>query len=332
MRPTTLLASALLLVLPGCLNAQELAAPDRSQWHLVERTAPFERPVAVPVETVAIDGLPDGGVAFSSIKGSRIEAAWYAEPTGRYDHAILGDGIEAGALVVRLNDGTEHRITRPPEEVFEDRTPRLVDLNEDGEPEVITIRARAGEGAAVTVYGLRSGAHSSGPLVERATTPFIGTGYRWLNIAGVADFLGTGDQQIAYVETPHIGGTLFLYRMSGGELERVANRHGFSNHAIGAREQQVSAVLDRGEARPALAVPSANRRQLRIMAMEDQATEGQSTEDQATEDQATAAVWIELALLPLPGRAAWIESSGTGAVIGLEKGRLLDLRPPAAPQ
>jgi len=203
----------------------------------------------------APDGLPDGCVA----TGARdIAAAWYTRPTGRYAHAILGDAIEAGALRVRLASGGESELVLPESEVFEDRTPRLADLDGDGRMEIITIRSSLRQGGSVAVYGLRGA-----EIVELGATPFIGRANRWLNIAGIADFLGRGDRQIAFVETPHIGGTLKLARFDGASLRVVASMGGFSNHEIRAREQRLSGVADfDGDGAMDILLPDARREQL----------------------------------------------------------------------
>ncbi|MEM6712469.1 MAG: VCBS repeat-containing protein [Pseudomonadota bacterium] len=207
------------------------------------------------------NGLPDGCVARGS---GDVAAAWYTEPTTRYAHAILGDAIEAGTLTVRLSNGAQTSLALPPSEVFEDRIPYLADLDRDGRTEIITIRASARAGAAVTVYGVRGEA-----LVELGTTRFIGTPNRWLNIAGIADYLGRGHLQIAFVETPHIGGTLKLATFGRSGLQVVAQARGFSNHEIRAREQRLSATADiDGDGRPDLAVPDARRERLRLVRFE----------------------------------------------------------------
>ncbi|MGB0630939.1 MAG: hypothetical protein ACPGRZ_09605, partial [Alphaproteobacteria bacterium] len=73
------------------------------------------------------NALPDGLVAVSS-RGD-IAAAWYTEPTTRYGHAVLGDAIEAGGLRIRTRDGDVLDYALPQTEVFEDRAPRLADLD-----------------------------------------------------------------------------------------------------------------------------------------------------------------------------------------------------------
>ena len=209
----------------------------------------------------APQGLPDGCVARGS---GDVAAAWYTEPTDRYRHAILGDALEAGALTVRLASGTQTTFRLPQDHVFEDRTPRLADLDGDGRTEIITIRASTRLGGSVAVYGVRGEA-----LVEIADTPYIGRSNRWLNIAGMADFLGRGDFQIAFVETPHIGGTLKLATFDGRRLRIVAQAGGFSNHEIRSREQRLSAVADiDGDGHMDLALPDARRTSLRLVRFE----------------------------------------------------------------
>ncbi|MEK9900686.1 MAG: hypothetical protein VW516_08060, partial [Rhodospirillaceae bacterium] len=55
--------------------------------------------------------------------------------------------------------------------------------------------------------------------------------------AGAADFDGDGHPEIAFVETPHIGGTLRLYEYRDRKLHEDHVARGFSNYAVGSREQ-----------------------------------------------------------------------------------------------
>lgn len=209
----------------------------------------------------APSGLPDGCV----VRGNGdVASAWYTEPTTRYAHGILGDAIEAGALTVQGANGVQSMLTLPDDLVFEDRTPHLADLDGDGRTEIITIRSSTRLGGSVAVYGLRGET-----IVELGATPFIGRSNRWLNIAGIADFTGQGGLQVAFVETPHIGGTLKLAAFDGQSMRVIAQRGGFSNHAIRSREQRLSAVADiDGDGRMDLALPDARRETLRMVRFE----------------------------------------------------------------
>ncbi|MEM7524153.1 MAG: VCBS repeat-containing protein [Pseudomonadota bacterium] len=217
------------------------------------------RESGAPASSVTEAGLPDGRVAIGDLD---ISAAWYEGPTRRYAHAILGDAIEAGALSVRTARGDVLTLDLPVSHVFEDRTPRIADLDGDGRAEVVAIRSARRAGGGVAVYGLRDGR-----LEEVAAIPDIGLSNRWLNIAAIADLTGDGRREIAFVKTPHIGGTLRVFAWKDGGLGLLDEMWGFSNHAIGAREMRLSALMET-EAGPILAVPSADRRALRMVRME----------------------------------------------------------------
>jgi len=101
------------------------------------------------------DALPDGRPAVASRgSGGRIAEAWLIAPTGRYDHGVLGDAVEAGGLMVRLRDGGERRLLLPENQVFEDLQPRLADLDGDGAEEILVVRSSLDAGAVLAVYGL----------------------------------------------------------------------------------------------------------------------------------------------------------------------------------
>lgn len=213
-----------------------------------------------PVSTISDAGLPDGLVA----TGARnIAAAWYEGPTRRYAHGILGDAIEAGSLVVQTPEGQRLVIDLPTDEVFEDRAPRLADLNGDGLDEVIAIRSSRAGGGGVAVYGL-----ADGRLKQMSEVPVIGRSNRWLNIAAIADLGPAPGLEVALVETPHIGGTLRLFGWADGRLTLLDEDYGYSNHAIGSPEMRLSAMADLdGDGFVEVALPSADRRSLKITSM-----------------------------------------------------------------
>ena len=108
---------------------------------------PDTGPVARRPERPA-DMLPDGEVA---IGRRNIRRAWLARPTGRYDHGVLGDAIEAAALVVDLGSGRRLEFALDGESVFEDRLVRLADLDGDGADEAVAVRSYLDRGAALSV-------------------------------------------------------------------------------------------------------------------------------------------------------------------------------------
>lgn len=236
----------------GCAWA---AAPTVEVLPPAEVRAPVvqtERPVDAVMDTRAARGRRD------------IILAWLADPTDRYRHGALGDVIEASTLKVRLTNGTELRHPLGDDSVFEDLEPRLADLDGDGRDEVLVVRSTPLAGAALAVFGVRGGR-----LVKLAEAAPIGRGNRWLNPVGVADLDGDGVPEIAVVLTPHIGGTLVVYRYTGQALVERARLSGFSNHVLGSLELDLGGFLDvDGDGRADIVLPSADRRSLRAIRLD----------------------------------------------------------------
>lgn len=169
----------------------------------------------------SLDGHPLVGVL----------GAEFTEPTTRYDHAILGDAVEWGALVLTIEtcfdctEGESDRVTiRLPEtRVFEDLSPRLL-RGDKGETLAMVVETDLGQGARLSLYG-------AGGLY--AATPFIGQTHRWLAPVAAGDLDGDGAVEIAYVDRPHLAKTLRVWRLADGRLTEVAALEGVTNHRIG---------------------------------------------------------------------------------------------------
>jgi hypothetical protein len=155
-------------------------------------------------------------------------------PTDRYDHGVLGDAVEWGALTYILQGSPEHgpflttTYTLPESRVFEDTAPRVAEFVENGSPEIVVVETDVARGASLAIYAL-----GEVDLVKIAATPFIGQKHRWLAPAGIADFDGDGRVEIAYVDRPHLLGELVFVRLEGKTLREVARLGGLSNHRIG---------------------------------------------------------------------------------------------------
>lgn len=213
------------------------------------------------------NGLPDGKIAVPEEPEEEgdIAKAWYSEPTTRYRHAVLGDEIEAGALKIETPRGKQFTYRPQRNEVFEDITPRLADLDDDGTTEVITILTSRLEGASVAVFGLVGDA-----FVKKAQTPFIGRSNRWLNIAAIGRFTGRRNMEIAIVERPHLAGLfkLYFFNAANPELRTPGQVGGFSNHEIGSAELRLSAAAFIDNDRLAdIIVPSFDRRTLYALSL-----------------------------------------------------------------
>ncbi|MGB0748007.1 MAG: hypothetical protein ACPGO3_04630 [Magnetospiraceae bacterium] len=216
----------------------------------------FDAPVQPETPLRTADGLPDAVIVTGT---GDIRTALLTNPTERYDHGVLGDRIEAASLFAARADGHVARLDLPNDSVFEDRYPRLVTM--DGDPRLLTVRSYLTRGAAVVLAGF-----AGDDLVITNESPPIGTPNRWLNPVGAGDFDGDGQDEVAVVITPHIGGTLTLFRPDGHKLGVVGDAPGFSNHRLGSRALGLSAVLEiNGDGVPDLAVPNTARRHLRLV-------------------------------------------------------------------
>lgn len=185
--------------------------------------------------------IPHSTVATAA--GDGIVKAMLACETDRYAHGVLGDAIEAGCLVVEDEMGKVYSYALPDQQVFEDLSPRIADINADRRNDVVLVRSDSSEGAALSVYTL-SETDEGMAIEELVATPPIGRANRWLAPVGVADFNNDGAMDIAYVQTPHIGGILKVWSIVDNEFQQIAEARGFSNHAIGSTRVSTAKVAD----------------------------------------------------------------------------------------
>jgi hypothetical protein len=153
--------------------------------------------------------------------------------------------------------------------VFEDRQPRLADLDGDGRDEIVLVRSYLSRGAALAIVAL-----VGDRLKVVAETPPTGSPHTWINPAGIADFNDDGQLNIAYVQMPHVLGRLRLWTMQSGKLVEIASLPDTSNHTAGSREIGLAAVADfDGDGVMDLAIPSLDRRSLRFINFKGKARE-----------------------------------------------------------
>ncbi len=281
-----------------------LAQTDDGNWFAITPDGLIAAPPPATADS------PSDAVADSVVTADGTTRAWLTGATERYRHGILGDATEAATLTMQQGDAQPVSFVLPPDSVFEDLRVRLVDLNDDSAVEAIVVRSYINAGSALAVFSLFDGQVG---LLDEA--PPIGRPSRWLNPAGAADFDGDGAIEVAYVETPHIGGTLRYFELTPDGLVQDAAVSGFSNHAIGSREQGLAAVVDWNRDGVAdLAIPDARRGSLRVVTIAG----GEVAQLASIANPAA----IATAIFPLP------EGFGPASLVyGLEDGSLWRVSP-----
>ena len=246
---------------------------------------------------VPADALSDGRVAAGR---TTIARSWLSAPTTRYRHGVLGDSIEAGGLAIQRHDGRQGVITLGTDAVFEDLWPRIALL--DGLERIVVVKSYLDRGSAIAVI-------DPGSMSIIAETPPVGRPHAWLSPAGIADYDGNGTIDIAFVRQPHVLGRLELWSWQNGQLRKMAEVPDVSNHFIGSRALGMSWTADfDGDGYPDLAVPSLDRKTLRVIAFKPHVR--------------------DIARLPLPARMTTNFGPTTyngrvAFIAGLEDGRLV---------
>lgn len=290
------IAAASAMDLTATLQTEACRVPERNA-HALQ---------AVPVE--ARHRLPESQLAAGR---QDVGWVWLASPTLRYPHRALGSPVHAGSVQAQVRSRTGAwklvELTLPLHRVYEDRQPRIVDLDRDGSEDILLIEADALRGASLVVLGLDNSTEVP-RLVERARSAFAGSTFRWLNPVGVADFDGDRHLDIAVVYTPHIGGDLRLLHYRPPLLVPFARAMDVSNHRMGALEQEVAVIVQQPTKRPAILVPDMTRRALLALRWD-------------ASDQ-----WSELGeALPMPGLVERLLPMSGGACATLADGRTLNV-------
>lgn len=246
--------------------------------------------------------------------------AAFEDPVRDYPHEALGSPVHPRALSVAQRRAgppgsdpkpvpTERaRIEAGPGAVFEDLEPRLVDLDGDGTPEILVVRSYRDRGSALAVVARRG---ETWRIV--AETPPDGEAFRWLNVAAAGDFGPDLPRAIAIVRRPHLDGLLQVWRFEDDRLVLAAERPGYANHAFGSTALGLAALVLGEDGSRRIAVPTLDRKSLAFLSVSARAV-------------------TETNRIALPARAlAGVAVIGRGraahVLVGLEDGRLVDIRP-----
>ncbi|MGE0428482.1 MAG: hypothetical protein AB7P11_10815 [Hydrogenophaga sp.] len=277
-------------------------APQAQACHREASTAHAQQPL--PGQTA--QRLSDSQIAAGR---QDVAWAWLGSPTLRYPHRALGSPTHAASVhaLVRSRSGSWQVIEShlPLHRVYEDRVPRIVDIDRDGSEEILLVEADTLKGASLVVLGIEHTAN--GPaMVERARSAFAGSTFRWLNPVGVDDFDADGRLDLAMVLTPHIGGELQLLHYRPPLLVPYARALDVSNHRMGAIEQSLAVIVQVQGQRPTVVVPDMTLRALHALRWD------------------APGRWTELGdVMPLPDRIERLSPMVGGACASLANGQSL---------
>jgi hypothetical protein len=185
--------------------------------------------------TLDIDPLPDGRVLSDELGNLLV----LSEPSSMYSHAVLGDGLEAGAFTLVDDPASNPEVNTfqvPDGQVIEGISPIWTDLDGDGVREIIVTLSDARDGARLVVYS------PEGEIIARSQA--IGSGYRWRHQIAAAPFGPNGEIEVVDVLTPHLGGVVEFFQVQGAELVKVAQVPGYTSHVIGSRNLDLALAAD----------------------------------------------------------------------------------------
>lgn len=162
-----------------------------------------------------------------------------SSPTTKYAHGIAGDDFEAASITLVSSSpypAVLRTIPIPNGKVVEGISPIWVDINADGQREIIVTVSDAAQGAQILIFS------ESGDLIAQGQP--IGQGYRWRHQIAVAPFGPNGELELADILTPHIGGVVEYFQLKGNELILVAQLSGYTSHVIGSRNLDMAIAGD----------------------------------------------------------------------------------------
>ncbi len=185
--------------------------------------------------TLHVNALPDARILIDD----QDRLLLLTDPTDKYSHGVLGDNLEAKSITLIETQPTiriSSRIYLGDNEVIEGITPIWVDINGDGQREIIVTVSDLDLGAGIVIFSDTGERLAEGPKMGRA--------YRWRHQIGYLSLGPEGENELVVVRTPHIGGVVEYYQYSDGKLTIAAEFTGITSHTIGSRNLDMAALGD----------------------------------------------------------------------------------------
>ena len=156
-----------------------------------------------------------------------------------YAHGALGDKMESTSMTLLSSDPDVHvirTILLPPGTVFEGLYPLWLDLDGDGEMEiVITLCNNSdGEGARIVVLNEHGTILSKGHLSPGG----------WRHQLVAIPMSENRSWQIADIQKPHVQKTVYFYEYALGNLEVIGLLTGYSSHMYASRNLDMTRTGD----------------------------------------------------------------------------------------
>ena len=187
------------------------------------------------VGSLDVHALPDARI----LRDDNDRLLVLSDPTGKYDHGVLGDQLEAASITLIATQPEPtivSRITLEENEVIEGIAPIWADMTGDNQPEIIVTVSDLNQGAGIVIFSENGERIAEGPK--------MGQPYRWRHQIAVSEFGTNRETELAVVRTPHIGGTVEFYQLKDGELIVAAEFPGITSHTIGSRNLDLTAAGD----------------------------------------------------------------------------------------
>lgn len=203
---------------------------EKGESRLVRIETEGEQAKVVAYSTMPV--LPDAQPVQVNFYGDNKQGhiAVLAQPDSiTYQHAVLGDGIEAAELQFLERHNLQPLATTLSQsgKVFEANSFAVLPTEKGNK--IVTVMAGNGEGAKTVVVGLQNNRlvieqQSQALNPNRWQSPFV------------------FNSRLYAVQMPHLIGRLVEYQFKGGDLNEKQITENLSNHQIGSRETDLTAV------------------------------------------------------------------------------------------